>query len=47
MGISEDVVARLGLPALGALVFLAALALVVACWVLGSYARAARIRADE
>jgi hypothetical protein len=35
--------ARLGLPALGALVFLAVLAAGVACWMLGSDARAARV----
>jgi hypothetical protein len=36
VGVCADLVARLGLPALGALVFLATLALAVACWVLGS-----------
>ena len=35
--------ARLGLPALGALVFLAVLAAGVTCWLLGSDARAARV----
>jgi len=35
--------ARLGLPALGAVVFLAVLAAGVTCWLLGSDARAARV----
>jgi hypothetical protein len=37
-------VARLGVPALGALVFLAVLVAGVACWVVGSDARANRVR---
>ena len=37
------VLARLGLPALGALVFLAVLVAGVTCWLLGSDARAARV----
>ena len=36
-------VARLGLPALGALVFLAVLTAGVTCWLLGSDARTARV----
>jgi hypothetical protein len=43
VGVCADLMARLGLPALGALVFLATLALAAACWVLGSYARADRV----
>jgi hypothetical protein len=34
---------RLGLPALGALVFLAVLVLLAACWVIGSQARTDRV----
>ena len=37
------VLARLGLPALGTLIFLAVLAAGVTCWLLGSDARADRV----
>jgi hypothetical protein len=41
--IPMSLLARLGLPAIGALVFLTVLAAGVACWVLGSDDRAARV----
>jgi hypothetical protein len=41
--VTSAALVRLGLPALGALVFLVALAAGIACWVLGSDARTARV----
>jgi hypothetical protein len=41
--VSATLIARLGLPALGALVFLAVLVLGTACWVIGSKDRTDRV----